>query len=191
MSQAKRFRAACVLITYLLGAVAWSTRAQDPAPATTPTTTPARDPAGAAAPQTAPVVEFQTTESGLRFKITTPAPEPPAAQNGDWVSVHYTGKLENGQPFDTSLRLAPEGRFMVMKPFTFKLGEKRVIAGWEEGVLGMRVGEKRTLVIPPELAYGKTGAGGGLIPPDATLVFEVELIGLYRPAPEAPTTPAQ
>lgn len=206
MKPAMRLPAACLLVTCLLGALGWSTRDQDPAPTTTPGTTPATDPgapapteaqpmpdagAPAAPPQTAPATaEFQTTASGLRFKITAPAAEPPAAQNGDWVSVHYTGKLENGQVFDTSIRLAPEGRFMVMKPFTFKLGEKRVIAGWEEGVLGMKVGEKRTLVIPPELAYGKTGAGSGLIPPDATLIFEVELIGLYRPAPEAPATAA-
>lgn len=162
-------------------------------PVTPPVTPPAVDaPAGPAPAQAAPAPpEYQTTASGLRYKITAPAVEPATAQIGDWVSVHYTGKLENGQVFDTNIRLVPEGRFMMMKPFTFKLGEKRVIAGWEEGVLGMKVGEKRTLVIPPELAYGKTGAGRGLIPPDATLNFDVQLIGLYRPEPEAPATPGQ
>lgn len=89
------------------------------------------------------------------------------AQNGDTVFVHYTGILENGTKFDSSL---DRGR-----PFSFILGSGQVIPGWEQGVLGMKVGEKRILTIAPELAYGSTGAGN-IIPPNATLIFEVELL---------------
>jgi len=93
---------------------------------------------------------------------------------GNNVAVHYTGwlhdpfaKQERGRMFDTS-----KGR----GTFTFVLGAGRVIKGWDQGVLGMRVGGKRTLIIPPELAYGAKGAGNGLIPPNAQLVFDVELL---------------
>ena len=75
---------------------------------------------------------------------------------------------------------------MAIRPFTFRIGQGYVIAGFEEGIAGMKVGEKRTLVIPPELAYGTAGARAGLIPPNATLVYDVELIGIYRPEAEPP-----
>ena len=92
------------------------------------------------------------------------------ATAGQTVVVNYRGSLENGTEFDSSY-----GR----GPFSFPLGAGRVIKGWEEGVAGMKVGGKRNLVIPPDLAYGKRGAGG-VIPPNATLLFEVELLDVRK-----------
>lgn len=88
---------------------------------------------------------------------------------GKKVSVHYVGTLTNGSKFDSS-RDRDE-------PFDFALGRGQVIKGWDEGIAGMRVGGKRKLVIPPDMAYGKRGFAP-VIPPDSTLVFEVELLGV-------------
>ena len=91
------------------------------------------------------------------------------ASAGQRVSVHYTGWLENGNKFDSSKDRG--------EPFTFSLGRGEVIRGWDEGVNGMKVGGKRKLTIPSNLGYGSRGAGG-VIPPNATLLFEVELLGV-------------
>ena len=89
------------------------------------------------------------------------------AKVGDLVAVHYVGALTSGQKFDSSRDRG--------QPFSFQLGQGYVIQGWEKGILGMKVGELRRLTIAPELAYGDRGAGG-LIPPNATLLFEVEML---------------
>jgi peptidylprolyl isomerase len=107
----------------------------------------------------------RVTDSGLRITDLVVG-EGAEAASGQNVVVNYRGTLENGTEFDSSY-----GR----GPFSFPLGAGRVIRGWDEGVAGMKVGGKRKLVIPPDLGYGSRGAGG-VIPPDATLIFEVELV---------------
>lgn len=106
------------------------------------------------------------TASGLQYTEivagTGASPQP-----GDTVSVHYTGTLTNGVVFDSSYKRG--------QPIQFPLGQGRVIKGWDEGVASMQIGGKRTLLIPPSLGYGASGAGG-VIPPNATLLFEVELL---------------
>ncbi len=92
-----------------------------------------------------------------------------SANSGDAISVHYTGWLTNGKKFDSSVDRND--------PFDFTLGVGQVIPGWDQGVEGMQIGGKRKLTIPSDLAYGPIGAGG-LIPPDATLIFEVELLAI-------------
>jgi len=112
-----------------------------------------------------------STPTGLKYKdeVVGAGPEPKTGQS---VSVHYTGWLDqNGQKgakFDSSRDRG--------QPFSFVLGQGQVIAGWDQGVATMKTGGKRTLVIPPALGYGARGAGG-VIPPNATLIFEVELLG--------------
>lgn len=90
-------------------------------------------------------------------------------KEGDSVTVHYTGTLEDGTKFDSSLDRG--------EPFTFTIGQGSVIPGWEQGLMGMKVGEQRKLTIPSNLGYGSQGAGD-IIPPNATLIFEVELISI-------------
>ncbi|ACK51280.1 peptidylprolyl isomerase FKBP-type [Methylocella silvestris BL2] len=129
-------------------------------------------PAVALAPQPAAAADETVTKTGLRLIDTQPGagdtPKP-----GQTVSVHYTGWLyadgKKGKKFDSSLDRG--------QPFSFTIGQGQVIQGWDEGVATMRVGGKRTLIIPPELGYGARGAGG-VIPPNATLLFDVELLGV-------------
>ena len=108
------------------------------------------------------------TGSGLKY-VGLQEGTGEVAKAGQTVSVHYTGWLENGTKFDSS----HDRR----QPFSFNLGGGQVIRGWDEGVAGMKVGGKRRLTIPAGLGYGARGAGG-VIPPNATLIFEVELLGL-------------
>jgi peptidylprolyl isomerase len=113
------------------------------------------------------------TKSGLQFEDTVVGTgASPAA--GQTCVMHYTGWLwvngAKGKKFDSSVDRG--------QPFTFPLGQGRVIKGWDEGVATMKIGGKRTLLIPPQLGYGDRGAGAGLIPPGATLLFEVELLGV-------------
>ena len=92
--------------------------------------------------------------------------------NHSKIQVHYTGKLQDGTKFDSSYDRG--------QPFSFQIGLKEVIEGWEIGLMGMKVGGKRTLIIPPELAYGDRGAGD-LIPPNATLTFDIEIVAVKHP----------
>jgi len=105
-------------------------------------------------------------ENGLSYVIVTEGTGD-VAEEGKTVVVHYTGTFEDGRKFDSSHDRD--------QPFEFLLGAGRVIRGWDLGVAGMRVGEKRILQIPSDLAYGSRGAGG-IIPPDTDLIFEVELL---------------
>jgi FKBP-type peptidyl-prolyl cis-trans isomerase len=140
--------------------------------AQTPSHTTTRKPATAARPNpnvpTKVTSEGTKTASGLQYwniKVGTGA----TAAAGHKVKVDYTGWLTNGKKFDSSVGTG--------HPFEFTLGASEVIKGWDEGVAGMKVGGKRQLRIPPDLAYGSRGAGG-VIPPNATLIFDVKLLGV-------------
>jgi FKBP-type peptidyl-prolyl cis-trans isomerase FkpA len=109
-----------------------------------------------------------TTASGLVYEDTVVGTGAEATA-GAFVTVHYTGWLTDGSKFDSSKDRND--------PFQFPLGQRHVIAGWDEGVQGMKIGGTRKLTIPAQLGYGARGAGG-VIPPNATLVFEVELLDI-------------
>ncbi|MHC5537764.1 FKBP-type peptidyl-prolyl cis-trans isomerase [Singulisphaera rosea] len=111
--------------------------------------------------------DAKTTASGVKYEILKEGTGA-VAKEGQRVDVHYTGTLVDGKVFDSSRTRGA--------PFKFSLGAGEVIKGWDEGVAGMKVGERRKLVIPPESGYGASGQGP--IPPNATLVFDVELMGI-------------
>lgn len=154
-----------VLLAVALLAIASCSRDQ-PAP-------PAESPAATPAPAPEPITELQRIDMQV-------APGEGISQ-GQVAVVHYTGWLyEPGAPdnkgakFDSSRDRG--------EPFRFEIGRGQVIKGWEEGVQGMRVGSQRRLIIPSHLAYGDRGAGGGVIPPNATLLFDIELLAIEQPA---------
>jgi peptidylprolyl isomerase len=126
--------------------------------------------AGEPAPPTAPETAMTTTASGLQITDTTPGTGA-SPKTGQTCVMHYTGWLYKdgvkGAKFDSSLDRGD--------PFEFTIGVGQVIKGWDEGVATMKVGGKRTLIIPPAIGYGARGAGG-VIPPNATLMFDVELL---------------
>ncbi len=130
----------------------------------------------AVAPVLAPsyAAETVTTETGLKY-IDTEAGSGATPEKGQKLSMHYTGWLyedgKKGAKFDSSVDRG--------KPFVFPIGVGMVIRGWDEGVSTMKVGGKRTLIIPPQLGYGARGAGG-VIPPNATLIFDVELLDIVE-----------
>ena len=109
-----------------------------------------------------------TTSSGLQY-IDLVVGDGASPKKGDNVSVHYTGYLLDGKKFDSSVDRG--------QPFTFPLGMGRVIRGWDEGVATMKIGGKRKLIIPAALGYGERGAGD-VIPPNAQLIFDVQLLGI-------------
>lgn len=110
------------------------------------------------------------TENNINATVSTGD----IAKLGDTVLMNYTGRLQDGTVFDSNV----DPKFNHVQPFEFTLGAKQVITGWDEGIVGMRVGEKKTLVIPPEKAYGSKDYGP--IPGNSTLTFDVELLGIKK-----------
>lgn len=111
-------------------------------------------------------------QNGMKIEITKEGSGTPIA-NGEVAVMNYTGRFENGTAFDSNI----DPKFGHVEPFTFTLGAGQVIKGWDQGILGMKVGESRTLTIPGDLAYGPNGIPGA-IPPNATLIFDVTLLSI-------------
>jgi peptidylprolyl isomerase len=153
-------------VTDTAKAAAPQAAATDAAKANTPKAAGATETAKPAAPSAAKASDTVTTPSGLKYIVQKKGAGSKPAK-GTRVKVHYTGMFPNGKVFDSSVQRG--------KPFEFNVGVGMVIPGWDETVLDMTKGEKRTIVVPPKLGYGERGAGG-VIPPNATLMFEVELL---------------
>jgi peptidylprolyl isomerase len=164
---------ACAFVAVLLLALSAIGRSTTPTTASpqnqTQTQTQAQSQAAPAAAPPAVQGDLTTTASGLQIidQVVGTGAQPQAGQT---VVVQYTGYLDNGTVFDSS--------YSRNQPFEFVLGAGQVIRGWDEGIASMKVGGKRRLIIPPQLAYGAQGAGGGVIPPNARLTFDVELVGV-------------
>ena len=126
--------------------------------------------------------DINTTESGLQYVMVEEG-SGVSPETGSIVSVHYTGTLEDGTKFDSSYDRG--------EPIQFPLGTGRVIPGWDEGIGLLKEGGKAKLIIPSDLAYGEQGAGGGAIPPNATLIFDVELVSVLPPPPPPPEAPTE
>lgn len=158
------------------GAIASETHSAPVATLTTPAIAQTSQQPDALTPTTPAMSDSQsdqnvvTTDSGLQY-VDIVEGTGATPQAGQTVVVHYTGTLENGTKFDSSRDRN--------QPFSFQLGAGRVIRGWDEGISTMKVGGRRQLIIPPDLGYGARGAGG-VIPPNATLVFDVELLRIGR-----------
>lgn len=114
-----------------------------------------------------------TTDNNVAENTATDSGE--VAKVGDVVSMNYTGRLENGTVFDSNV----DPKFKHVEPFVFNLGAGQVIAGWDKGIVGMKVGEKKTLTIAPADGYGANGVPG-VIPPNAILIFDVELLAIKK-----------
>ena len=158
----KRIRAPLAAVLAVLGALSASAASL-----------PQEDKTGQSAPAE-PVVKEIVTRSGLKY-VDLKVGGGDEARPTQVVDVHYTGWLSDGTKFESSRD--------ANQPLTFRVGAGDVLKGWDEGVVGMKVGGKRRLVLPPELGYGKLGAGG-VVPPNATLVFEFELLGVRNPSQE-------
>lgn len=170
MNRPRRNAIAALASIALIGTALWAQETPQDKPMTKPA-------ASTQAATTAPADEKVVTPSGLT--IMTVAKGDVVAKAGDIVWVHYEGRLENGQKFDSSRDHVETS----MSGIEFQLGAGHVIKGWDEGVAGMKLGDKRTLIIPPQLGYGEKGAGG-VIPGGATLTFDVELMGLRQAPPQ-------